>query len=116
MCETLSEYSVNAMPPNAAASMNKIAFECVPIIPAAIAATSATRQMAINTVRLSVRSDQRPIGSCVMTAARMLTPMNVAMSLAPSPINFAYTGPIENNALVTTPETTTATRPIGDNR
>ena len=54
---------------------------------APIAPTAASRQTAMTTVRRSIRSEMRPIGSCVTQPARMATAMNIETSkvVKPSP-------------------------------
>ena len=75
----------------------------------------AQAQVPAITVRRSTRSDRRPTGYCVTTAARMLTAMNMAMLLVSSRRR-AYTGPIEKIMEEMRPDAVIATTPSGELR
>jgi len=60
------------------------------MLPATVIASVHTTAM---TVRRSMRSDKRPTGYCVTTAARMLAAMKVATFVVSRPLSLAYTVP-----------------------
>ncbi len=82
-----------------------------------LAATSVASVQALAiTVRRSTRSESRPTGYWVRTAARMLTAMKAATPRGPLPERRAYTGPIEKMMEEISPEAATATTPSGELR
>src|SRR5580658_1432974 len=80
------------------------------------ATSIAQVQMPAITVRRSTRSDRRPTGYCVTTAARMLTAMKMAMLSVSKPLKRAYTGPIEKIMEEIRPDAVIATTPSGVSR
>ncbi len=83
------------------------------MLPASSVASAHTPAM---TVRRSMRSDSRPTGYCVTTAASMLTAMKAATPAVPKPLSRAYTGPIEKMTAEIKPDTVTAATPSGEFR